>query len=50
MKQLNRRGAEIMQEFGVRADTDIIGFGLPEVNNLIRHLLIIQFLFERYPS
>ncbi len=28
MKQLNRRGAEIMQEFEVRAATDITGFGL----------------------
>jgi selenide,water dikinase len=28
MKLLNRRGAEIMQEFGVRCATDITGFGL----------------------
>ncbi len=28
MKQLNRRGAEIMQKYGVRAATDITGFGL----------------------
>jgi selenide,water dikinase len=28
MKQLNRAAAEIMQEFGVRAATDITGFGL----------------------
>ena len=28
MKQLNRGGASIMQEFGVRAATDITGFGL----------------------
>lgn len=28
MKQLNRGAAEIMQEFGVRAATDITGFGL----------------------
>jgi len=28
MKQLNRNGALIMQEFGVRAATDITGFGL----------------------
>lgn len=28
MKQLNRGAAEIMQEFGIRAATDITGFGL----------------------
>lgn len=28
MKQLNRRGAEIMQKYNVRAATDITGFGL----------------------
>lgn len=28
MKQLNRRGAEIMQDFGVQCATDVTGFGL----------------------
>jgi selenide,water dikinase len=28
MKQLNRKGAEIMQQFGIRCATDITGFGL----------------------
>lgn len=28
MKQLNRKGSEIMQKYGVRAATDITGFGL----------------------